>query len=149
MTCMSQRASAAMMAAGVAAMAAAAGLAVPALAQDSVYLGANIDGRQVPSGGEDGATADFNAAIDLEKGEICYYLDVLELPDAEAASINHAKAGESGPAVATLPLPQGGDEVCTMVDKAVLAAIAREPAGYYVAVRTPSHPDGAIRGQLN
>ena len=41
----------------------AAGLAVPALAQDSVYLGANIDGRQVPSGGEDGATADFNAAM--------------------------------------------------------------------------------------
>src|SRR5690606_16479681 len=106
MTCMSQRASAAMMAAGVAAMAAAAGLASPARAQDSVYLGANIDGRQVPSGGEDGAPADFNAAIDLEKGEICYYLAVLELPDAEAASINHAKAGESGPAVATLPLPQ-------------------------------------------
>ena len=74
---------------------------------------------------------------------------VLATSDAEAASINHAKAGESGPAVATLPLPQGGDEVCTMVDKAVLAAIAREPAGYYVAVRTPSHPDGAIRGQLN
>lgn len=127
----------------------AAGLAVPALAQDSVYLGANIDGDQVPQGGEKGATGDFNAAIDLKKGEICYYLDFEQLPDAEAASINHAKRGESGPSVATLPLSEGGDEVCTTVDKSVLAAIAQEPGGYYIAVRTPSHPDGAIRGQLN
>ena len=141
MKCMSLWASAAMVSAGA--------LAAPAQAQDSVYLGANFDGRQVPDGGEDDATGDFNAAIDLKKGEICYYLDVEELPDAEAASINHAKAGESGPSVATLPLPEGGDEVCTAVDKGVLAAIAEEPAGYYVAVRTPSHPDGAIRGQLN
>lgn len=126
-----------------------AGLALPALAQNTDFLGANLFGKEVPEGGADKATGDFNAEVDFARGRICYYLEFEELPDADGAGIYQAEKGQSGPAVVPLPLPDDGDEVCTPVDKTVLEAIAKQPTGYYIAVRTPSHPNGAIRGQLD
>ena len=126
-----------------------AGFAAPSVAQVSVFLGSMMFGNQVPVGGEEGATGDFNAAIEFAKGQICYYLEFDELPGADGANIYQAEKGKSGPAVVPLPLSDGADEVCTSVDKTLLEAIAKQPTDYYIAVRTPEHPDGAIRGQLD
>ena len=127
-----------------------AGLAGPALAQNSAFLSSNLFGNQVPEGGTEGATADFNGEADPGRGRLCYYLEVHDLADADGAAIHEGEAGANGPSLLPLPLPgDRNEEVCVTVDKTLLEAIMAAPAGYYVAVSAPGHPEGAIRGQLD
>ena len=136
----------------------ASGLAVaawlgagPALAQESALLSSNMFGEQVPEGGGvEGASADFNGEAKPATGELCYYLEVYELAEADGAAIHEGEEGQSGPSVVPLRLPADrNEEVCVTVDKDLLAAMSAEPARYYVAVNTPAHPEGAVRGQLD
>jgi hypothetical protein len=127
-----------------------AGLAGPALAQNSAFLSSNLFGNQVRDGGAESATADFNGEADPRRGRLCYYLEVHELADADGAAIHEGEAGASGPSLLPLPLPgDRNEEVCVTVDKTLLEAIMAAPAHYYVAISAPGHPEGAIRGQLD
>jgi hypothetical protein len=124
-------------------------LASPALSQETAFLSTDLFGDYVPGGGVKDATGDFNGEIDLAKSRMCYYLEVADLADADAAGIYEGEKSKNGPAVVPLALPrEDKTEVCASVDKELLQAMTKSPANYYVAVSSPAHPNGAIRGQL-
>lgn len=130
--------------------------AVPAGAgaQDGrfAYVGTSLFGDQEvghEAAGED-ASGDFTAELDLTAGKICYALEVDGLDTVTAAHLHEGEFGKNGPPMVTLQLMgEDGEDVCTAVDKALLAKIAKNKADYYVNVHTEAFPDGAIRGQLN
>jgi hypothetical protein len=120
-----------------------------ASAQASSYLKSDMFGRYVPSGGSENAVGDFNGEIDFPKSRLCFYLELTDLPDPDAVQIHKGGATDNGPTVLTLPLPKTDtEEVCVSADEAVLEEISQKPEEYYVVVRSPQHPNGAIRGQL-
>ena len=124
-------------------------LASPALGQDAAYLSTDLFGDYVPGGGAKDATGDFNGELDLSKNRVCYYLEVADLDDADGVTINKGGKSESGPAVVTLTLPKDdNEEVCVPAEKELLQALSQAPGDYYIAVRSPAHPNGAIRGQF-
>ena len=46
------------------------------------------------------------------------------------------------------PPTSGTAEACATVDRALIKAIRKDPASYYVNVHNTEFPAGAIRGQL-
>ncbi len=88
------------------------------------------------------------------QGEVCYTITVQGVETIMAAHIHAAPAGISGPIVVPLN-PAPGDAAdgqfsgCTTgVDKELVKAIRKNPAGYYVNVHNVPFPGGALRGQL-
>lgn len=129
----------------------ALGLAVsgPAAAQDYAIFGVSLFDDLVPTGGKDGASADFNAEFDFVEGRICYYLEIAGLPDADGAAIHRGQRDGSGAQMVVLPLPDPpDDEVCVDVDPALLQRMSDNADDYYVMVSSPDFPGGAMRGQL-
>lgn len=134
----------------VAVAALAASVSGPAMAQSSAFVGANLQGQEVPGGkGDDGAGANFNGEIDLRRNRVCYYLDMDGLADADAFHIHGKDQAGTDPPVVTLQKPgPDGDEVCVSSDAATLKPIADAPADFAVDIHTPGHPEGAVRGTL-
>jgi hypothetical protein len=65
------------------------------------------------------------------------------------AHIHKAPAGANGPVAVPFTAPtNGASEGCATVAPDVAAAIAADPAGYYVNVHNAAFPGGAVRGQL-
>lgn len=134
------------------AMAAVLGLVAgtPALAQDYAIIGVSLFDDLVPTGGAEGADADFNAEFDFVEGRICYYLEINGLPDADGAAIHRGSESGTGAEMVALPLPDPpDDEVCIDVSASLLQRMSDRRSDYYVMVRTPDFPDGAIRAQLS
>ncbi|MEL1250665.1 CHRD domain-containing protein [Aurantiacibacter gilvus] len=134
------------------AMAAVTGLApaTPALAQDYAIIGLSLFDDLVPGGGAEGADADFNAEFDFVEGQVCYYLEINGLPDADGAAIHRGREDGTGAEMVALPLPDPpDDEVCLAVDASLLRRMSDRREDYYVMVRTPDFPEGAIRAQLS
>lgn len=124
--------------------------ASPVAAQDYANLGASLFENYVTGGGADDAEGDFNGEADFRRSRLCYYLEIEGLDDANGVAIHQADVGEDGPETLALALPaENGDEVCVTADAALLRAIGEAPADYYVIIRSESHPNGAIRGQLH
>ncbi len=122
----------------------------PAAAQDYANLGASLFGNYITGGGADDAEGDFNGEADFRRSRLCYYLELDELDDASGVAIHQAEVGKDGPEALALTLPSdSGDEVCVTADAELLRTIGASPSDYYVIVRSASHPDGAIRGQLH
>jgi len=123
---------------------------MPAWAQGYAVLGTNLFGDNVPGGGAGrDAVGNFDGEIDLAQDQLCYFFELEGLDDANSAHIHHAREGESGPVVLTLPLPTAdAGEVCVMLDKALLQSMADQPADYYADVHSAGKPDGALRGQF-
>ena len=65
----------------------------PAMAQDYAIIGLSLFDDLVPTGGAEGADADFNAEFDFVEGRICYYLEINGLPDADGAASSKAGQG--------------------------------------------------------
>lgn len=128
-----------------------AGLAIsaPTAAQDSAFLAANLLGQEVPGGGDDKASGNFNGEVDLKRNRVCYYLDMDGL--GSATSVHIHQKDQAGTDTPTLPMQvpgAGGKEVCVTGESAVLAEIAKKPEEYYIDVHTSDHPEGAVRGTL-
>jgi CHRD domain len=125
------------------------GAASPALAQDSAFLSANLYAEQVVGGGDDDASADWNAEV-FTSGRLCYFLDLEELDNASSVAIHRGAAGEEGAVVIALELPgPEGDEVCVTADTALLAEVVAQPDAFYVQIASSRHSNGAVRGQLS
>lgn len=87
--------------------------------------------------------------VDADKGEVCYKATATGIAPATMAHIHKAPAGANGPVVVPFAAPKDNvSEGCATVAKDVAAAIAADPAGYYVNVHNAAFPGGAVRGQL-
>lgn len=107
---------------------------------------------EVPVPGDPDGTGSASITIDTANSQVCYTLFVqnLTLP-AAAAHIHRGAAGEGGDVVVPFdfaPDATGNAVSCVVVDAALLAEIAQNPAGFYVNVHTTDFPDGAVRGQI-
>lgn len=140
------------------ALALLAAVAVPAVAgnhgtTNATSLVASLTGpAEVPSVNTKMAGL-ARVTIDVDKRLICYDLIATGKRKPVAAHIHEGGAGENGGVVidfGTFGQPVGrSSEGCTRsVAKNLLAAIAANPAGYYVNVHTPANPGGEVRGQL-
>ena len=93
------------------------------------------------------AVLTFNRGL----GEVCWTIDVvgITLP-AAAAHIHIAPVTDPGPVVIPLSAPDatGHSSGCAIVDRALVKAITKDPAAYYVNVHTSDFQPGALRAQL-
>ena len=116
------------------------------------YIGTSMFGSEVIGGGgaDKEALGDFTAEMDLQKGRICYLLEVEGLDGMTAAHIHEGSKTKDGPPVVTLDISDSkGDDICQDADPEVLKKIARNKKNYYVNVHSIGFPEGAIRGQLD
>ncbi len=113
--------------------------------------GTNLNpGEEVPGPGE----ADAEGAMTLEGladgTTICGFGFYGGAEQPMAAHIHKGKKGVAGPIVVTLPPFQDifSDGCVGGLDPKLVADIAANPTDYYVNIHTDSHPNGAVRGQL-
>ena len=109
--------------------------------------------EEVPGPGDADASGSADLKLNKGQGTVCYDLAWADVDgDVVAAHIHVGSSGVVGSVV--VPLPAGGAgnggsaSGCTSVDKALIAAIRKNPSGYYVNVHSTVFPAGAIRGQL-
>ncbi len=89
-------------------------------------------------------------AVDADAGSFTYTVSFQGGETAAAGHIHKGAVGANGDVVIPLDaavINAGGTATVT-ADKALLADIAANPAGYYVNVHTATYPKGAARGQL-
>ena len=127
-------------------------VALPMRAAAATELLAELSGaEEVPGPGDDDGFGFANLYVDPDVGEICVFLEVLDIAQATAAHIHAGAAGVAGDVVVTLPTPgsEGYVDGCVDgLDGPTLQAILDDPAGYYVNVHNADFPAGAVRGQL-
>ena len=132
-----------------------------ALASDDVDLDADLSGaNEVPPADPDG---DGKADVEWEinGNEVCFDIKIDDIGAPNRGHIHVGVAGVNGGIVVPLfeliglpadprndQLEEGRLQDCVTADPAVLAAIAADPAGYYVNVHNTRFPGGAARGQL-
>ena len=140
------------------ALAAAALLAGPALAQDSPAAGeqggrplnASLAGAaEKPGPGDTDGTGTFAARVNPGQGQVCYELSVSGIDAATAAHIHAGDPTVAGPVVIPLEAPaDGSSEACASVERDLAQMLLQSPEDYYVNVHNAAFPQGAIRGQL-
>ena len=111
-----------------------------------IGLKATLTGaREVPKGAPAGkGTADF----DLIGGtKVCWKLTYSGIGTPTASHIHKGKPGTAGPVVVPLGAAFKA-KGCTTAPAAIVGAIAKNPAAYYLNIHTAKYPAGAIRGQL-
>jgi hypothetical protein len=139
-------------------------LAVSALAGTAATASAEPGGRplttamtgaqEAPNPGDPDATGTAMFTLNQGQGVICFDLSWADVDGTVvAAHIHEAPAGEPGGIV--VPLFSGsyegtdGEAGCVSADPALVKAIRKDPAAYYVNVHSsPDYPGGAVRGQL-
>ena len=118
----------------------------------STELIAELSGaNEFPGPGDDDGFGFASVQIDASTGEVCVFIEVLDIAQATMAHIHAGAAGVAGDVVVTLPTPgaDGFVEGCVDgLDAGVLQAIIDDPAGHYVNVHNADFIDGALRGQL-
>ena len=117
-------------------------------------LSTDLNGvEEAPGPGDANATGHADITVKPGKNEVCYDLSWAAIDGTVlAAHIHVAPPGFAGQVV--VPLFSGAlagtDEAsgCIDVDAALVKAIRKDPAAYYVNVHSTIYPAGAIRGQL-
>lgn len=133
-------------------------MAGPAFAQDEddsvanekVFIGAELSGDQVTEGGAPGASGEFAAETTLSSGQLCYTLTVSGVDAPTAAHIHAGAEGIDGAPVVTLKITGDAKKnTCVPVAADLLEKLINSPSDYYVNVHNEAHPAGAARGQLD
>ena len=137
--------------AAILALLAALALAGVAMAKE-VTLSTTLSGgaTETPPGDPDGSGTP-SLTIDPDSGKVCWNISVSNIADATQSHIHVGAAGVSGDVVVPLDVDgfSGSTQGCIEgQDKALLAKIIANPAGYYVNVHTADYKPGAVRGQL-
>lgn len=121
-------------------------------AEQATRLRATLTGSaEVPSPGDPDGTGTAMLNVDITKTELCYEVSVQKIDRPVGMHIHQAEAGQSGPVVVTLTTPSGSDSTtsgCANANAGLVSRIAANPGDFYVNVHTETHPDGAVRGQL-
>ncbi|MCP8686755.1 CHRD domain-containing protein [Marinobacterium sedimentorum] len=114
-------------------------------------------------GASDGKGHALVFGVDGDDMTLCYALQVsgiemVPVGSGMAAHIHHGKKGSNGPVVAALAGPEDGDAADCVSEyekgkfptheAGMVKRILANPSDYYINVHNPSHPGGAIRGQL-
>jgi CHRD domain len=134
-------------------VATAVGVASPASADHNRRAPATVmkGAEEVPGPGAPDGIGIAGVLINVNRGRICYALAVKNIEPAIAAHIHVGADGTAPPNNIVVPLDAptpGYSANCTDVGQELAGQIAAAPDQYYVNVHTPSHPAGAIRGQL-
>ncbi len=127
-----------------------AGAGTTGTAYASQFRAALTGAAEVPPGDPDGAGT-ATVRVDGTLNEVCVDLEVSGITPATAAHIHRGAAGENGPPVVNLDVPDGEDQDeddCDHVGDTLADDIQANPGNFYINVHTAEHPDGAIRGQL-
>ena len=88
--------------------------------------------------------------LDIDGGELCYDLDLQDIPDPTAAHIHEGGLEDVGPIAIDLEWsgdPAGGED-CVDVEPDVLRALQENPRLRYLDVHSETYPEGAARGQF-
>lgn len=124
-------------------------------ADGGLPLATEMDGTQeAPGPGDPDATGAASFTLNQGRGRVCFELSWVDVDGTvSAAHIHLAPAGSPGPVVVPLftgPLAgtDSASDCVTGVDRAVVKAIRKDPAAYYVNVHSDVFPAGAVRGQL-
>jgi len=116
-----------------------------ASAQKSHSLHATLTGKvEVPKGDPDGSGT---AEVKITGTKVCWEIHVAKVGKIVAAHIHKGGPGVAGPVV----VPFGktyASKGCFNSTSAIVSAIEKNPAGYYVNVHNATYPGGALRGQL-
>jgi hypothetical protein len=131
----------------------AVGVATPASADHSLRALATVmkGSEEVPGPGDPDGIGVAGLLVNVNRGRICYALAVKNIEPAIAAHIHVGADGTAPPNNIVVPLDapaRGFSANCADVGQELAGQIAAAPDQYYVNVHTPSHPAGAIRGQL-
>jgi len=120
-------------------------------AQDVGKATAKLTGEaEVPGPGDIKGSGTVQVTVNPDKGEVCYELSVANIQEATAAHIHEGATGKEGPVKVALEAPKTGSaKGCAKADVAVIQAMLKDPAGYYVNVHNAAFPKGAVRGQLS
>lgn len=109
---------------------------------------ANLSSTNEVGGGTAGLTGTATVTIDPSSGQVCAKV-TSNVTGAVAMHIHKGATGANGPVVVPLDVKSiNGASICKTATPALAAAIAADPAGYYVNIHTPAKPAGALRGQL-
>jgi len=93
-------------------------------------------------------TGTATVTVDTSSGQVCAKV-TSNVKGAVAMHLHKGASGANGPVAVPLDVKAiNGASVCATATPAVAAAIAADPAGYYVNIHTPASPAGALRGQL-
>ena len=105
--------------------------------------------NEVPPSGT-GAGGKAEVELDPRRGRVCVDIEAFDLAgDVVAGHIHVGAAGTNGGVVVNLGVDSADFENCVDgVDVALIRAITRNPAGYYVNIHTTAVGSGEIRGQL-
>lgn len=105
--------------------------------------------EEVPEKGPEGATGTALFDIDPGTNELCYEMttDGLNEP-VIAGHIHEGPKGVAGPVFIDLEVTTHGLEGCVVSEAEKLEAVMADAPSYYVNLHTPSHQEGAVRGQL-
>ena len=108
-------------------------------------LHATLTGKtEVPKGDPDGKGT---AEIKFTGAKVCWEITTSKVGTIVAAHIHKGGPGVAGPVVVPFGKtfkPKG----CFTSTAALVAAIQKNPGGYYVNVHNAKYPGGALRGQL-
>lgn len=93
-------------------------------------------------------TGTATVTVDTSSGQVCAKV-TSNVEGAVAMHLHKGASGANGPVAVPLDVKSiNGASICATATPAVAAAIAADPAGYYVNIHTPASPAGALRGQL-
>jgi hypothetical protein len=122
-----------------------------ATAQDMGKATAKLTGEaEVPGPGDSKGSGTVQVTFNPDKGEVCYELSVANIQEATAAHIHEGAEGKEGSVKVALEAPKTGSaKGCAKADVAVIQAMIKDPAGYYINVHNAAFPKGAVRGQLS
>jgi len=129
------------------ALLAAGALAVSAYAADKTITVSMTGKAETPKGDPNGkGTA--KVTLQQSKGKVCFNLTWSGIGTPTASHIHKGKKGVAGPVV--IPFFGGAPKHkgCVTASKSLIAAIAKNPGGYYVNLHNAKYPGGALRAQL-
>jgi hypothetical protein len=111
---------------------------------------ATLSGKKEIGGkGEENAKGTFSATF--KSGQVCYSLSYSGVQKPLAAHIHKGTSKQNGAIVVDLKPKFGKSKAqskCVSAKAAVISAIRKNPAGYYVNIHNNEYPAGAERGQL-